>query len=70
MNNHSDNECQNCKEYNKEYKKIKLDNSQLTKKLLKLESQIHSLNAENKKLKKEIEVIKQLNYDSIDEYFQ
>lgn len=70
MNNHSDNECQNCKESNKEYKKIKLDNSQLTKKILNLESQIHSLNSENKKLKKEIEVIKQLNYDSIDEYFE
>lgn len=69
MNNHSVNEIQKCKNC-KEYKKIKLVNSELKKKLLKLESQIHSLDIENKKLKKQIDVIKQLNYDSIDEYFE
>lgn len=65
MNNHSTKECQTCKDY----KKIKIDNIDLKKEILKLESQLNYLNNENKILKKEIVELKTLNYDSLDEYF-
>lgn len=52
-----------CDNYNGEIIKLK-------EKISKLELIIYNISIQNEKLKKEIEELKIINYDSIDEYFK
>jgi predicted nucleic acid-binding Zn-ribbon protein len=58
--------CNNCKEY----KELKIENDNLKEKIAKLELTIININVKNDKLKTEIEELKLIHYDSVDEYFK